>query len=482
MIGLKLYGGLGDAFIKIHDTTVYESLERLAPGERATVCIISHNPFVREIFRWHPKASQIDIHVAGRFFHEYENLDVRRREGLPQVEIDEGGPRVKRPVTFYPSPEDREHLAALPKRFLAIAPSASGMEIENRNIPDRIVNIAVGLAMSRNIPVVFLGRTYQGPHRHKNPPSRPKGPGIIDLTDKLSVPGTAEVVRRCTGILSAHSCLLQLSWYHRKPNFAVYPEKYKYHDFDHPSPFGWGKDFPETTRMLFETFTAKAFSRFIKTTFHASKLLIAIPTLSRADLLIRNKAFLESIQAPDEVLILDNGNQSIDINVPIERSPQNLGVSGSWNFFMRRAFEQRDFDGLVLLQDDIIWGQPNLRSAHLLLDEHPDVDLFLAYHQFSIQVHRRSNLQTVGLYDERFHPAYCEDDDYAMTMTQKRRIYQRFHELDPLPGSQTEGTFKGSDLGLANTRKLLDKWGPTAVRINVPSDPRYVSNRSLLST
>lgn len=212
------------------------------------------------------------------------------------------------------------------------------------------------------------------------------------------------------------------------------------------------------------------------------KFLIAIPTITRADLLIRNKAFLESVTPPDEVLILDNGNQPIDINVPIEQVGRNLGVSGSWNFFMRRAFEQRDFDGLILLQDDIIWDQSRLQNARFLFDQHLSVDLFLAFHQFSIQVHRRSNLQTIGLYDERYHPAYCEDDDYAMTMIRKKRIYHRFHELDPLPGSIMEGTFKGLDLSIANTKKLIAKWGKNALRINIPTDPRYVTNRDWINS
>lgn len=267
MIGLNLYGGLGDAFIKIHDRTAYEDLERLAPGERAAIFIISHNPFVREIFRWHPKASQIDVYSTSVFFTDYTNAAARKREGFPEVEIDEGRPREKTPVTFYPSPEDQEHLDSLPEKFLAIAPSASGMEIENRNLPPRIVNLAVNLAVARKIPVVYFGRTYRGPHPPKNPPIRPGGPGIIDLTDKLSVPGTVEAVRRCMAILSAHSCLLQIAWYHRKPNFVAYPERYKHHDFDNPSPFGWGKDFPETTRMLFSQFNASVFNNFVRKVF-----------------------------------------------------------------------------------------------------------------------------------------------------------------------------------------------------------------------
>ena len=207
------------------------------------------------------------------------------------------------------------------------------------------------------------------------------------------------------------------------------------------------------------------------------KVLVAIPTLSRADLLIRNKEFLEAIKAPDEVLLLDNGDQVIDIEVPIEHSENNLGVAGSWNFFLRRAFVERDFDGLVLLQDDIIWDMKRLSYAKDLLMFRKDVDLFLAYHQFSIQVHRRENVQTIGYYDERYFPAYCEDDDYAVTMTDLGRVYQRFHELDPLPGSIIEGTPKPP--GVEQSRKFVEKWGAKNFRVNALG-PWYDTNRNIL--
>ena len=208
------------------------------------------------------------------------------------------------------------------------------------------------------------------------------------------------------------------------------------------------------------------------------KLMVAIPTLSRADLLIRNKSFLESIKPPDEVLILDNGNQKININVPIERPEKNLGVSGSWNLFLRRAFEYRDFNGLVLLQDDIIWSGVHLDRTKKLLEKHQDIDLFLAFHQFSIQVHRPENIQTIGFYDEQFYPGYCEDDDYAIRMTLGRRVYHRFHELDPMHGSQIEGTPKGTP-GTVQKVKLIKKWGlEKAIGVNEQGRPWYITNRN----
>lgn len=206
------------------------------------------------------------------------------------------------------------------------------------------------------------------------------------------------------------------------------------------------------------------------------RLLVAIPTLSRVDLLVRNRAFLESVSAPDEVLILDNGDQQINISVPIERPPRNLGVSGSWNLFMRRAFVERDFDALTILQDDIVWDVRRLSAARALLQEHEDVDLFLSHLQFSVQIQRRRNLDAIGLYDEIFHPAYCEDDDYAIRMTLGGYIYERFHELDPLPGSQIEGTRKSVAWAEQN-RKLTAKWGARAFGVNVPHASWYRTNR-----
>jgi GT2 family glycosyltransferase len=207
-------------------------------------------------------------------------------------------------------------------------------------------------------------------------------------------------------------------------------------------------------------------------------MLVAIPTLSRADLLIRNKVFLESVMAPDEVLILDNGKQSIKMNVPIERSAENLGVSGSWNLFLRRAFQERNFDGLILLQDDIIWSRLHLDRAKRLVEKHEDIDLFLAFHQFSVQIHRPRNIETIGFYDEQFRPGYCEDDDYAIRMILGRRIYHRFHELDPMHGSQIEGTPKAVP-GTVQKVKLIKKWGVNrAIGINEVGKPWYITNKT----
>jgi hypothetical protein len=206
------------------------------------------------------------------------------------------------------------------------------------------------------------------------------------------------------------------------------------------------------------------------------RILVGMLTMSRVDLLMRNKAFLESVTSPDGVLIVDNGNQQIPIAVPIERPGKNIGISAAWNLMLRRAFVDADFDGLVILQDDIIWDHPRLEEARELLTSRLDVDLFLSYHQFSIQVHRHANPWTIGFYDELFTPALCEDDDYAMTVTQRKRIYERFHKLDPLPGSLMDQTFKAIPWAVQNA-KLKAKWGGAVRGINDPKNPWFITNK-----
>jgi hypothetical protein len=274
MLDIEVRGGLGDLFIYFHDSTAWEDIENLAPDERARVTIISHNPFADELFKWHPKAAQIEIVKSRHFFHEYDSVEARRAAGV-QDHAPIGRPgRERKPIRFYPSPEDLKIMNAdLPTEpYLVIAPTASGMEIENRNIPATIVTAVCSAALLRGIPVVFVGRTYQGPHAPKEVSVRPYGELIVDFTDRLSVPGTAEVVWRSRATVCAHSALLLLSWFNRIPNMALYPPKYKHHDFDNPSPFGFGKDFQETARMLFSEFVPSRFSTFLSANFKRGNL------------------------------------------------------------------------------------------------------------------------------------------------------------------------------------------------------------------
>lgn len=222
------------------------------------------------------------------------------------------------------------------------------------------------------------------------------------------------------------------------------------------------------------------------------RVLICLPTLSRSDLLIRNyTGFADSLEDGDHFFVLDNGKQ----NLPWQNSdryicaipPENLGISRSWNLFLTMAFVDGKYDACIFLQDDIIWTREHVDRAKQLLctEQHQKVDLFLAHHQFSVQVHRPSNIHTIGFFDESFVLPYCEDDNYALTIISKNRVYKRFHELNPLEGSITEGTPKPHSWEI-NYQKLVAKWGPhfkyldSHFRINFPDRHYYETNEHIL--
>jgi len=54
-------GGLGDIFSQIYFYTGYRQLTWLAEDDTATVVLITHNPFARELFAWLPTAQRIEV-------------------------------------------------------------------------------------------------------------------------------------------------------------------------------------------------------------------------------------------------------------------------------------------------------------------------------------------------------------------------------------------------------------------------------------
>lgn len=208
-------GGLGDTFNTIYLTDRYTGLLGLSDEDRATVVVISPNRFVKELFRWHPKARQMDV----LDFDQWPNSeDSKRRSllGLPQAcppYRDREGP-----VSFYPSPEDEAVLQTLPSRYLVLSASAGGCE---RNIPKDIVDQTILACEDVELPVVAVGRTSAT--RGGKPTPVASRPGVVSVIDKLSAPGTAVAVEKSAGVICCHSSICLLSWWMGKPTFLLYP-------------------------------------------------------------------------------------------------------------------------------------------------------------------------------------------------------------------------------------------------------------------
>ena len=141
---------------------------------------------------------------------------------------------------------------------------------------------------------------------------------------------------------------------------------------------------------------------------------VIIPVLNRFDLL---EECISSIDCEVEhLLIIDNsGKYSIPSGlyggkVTVLNMPSNMGVAGSWNLGIK-SFPFAPY--WIIASNDIKYASGQLQK--LANYSSPDVVIKTsqAWSSFSIG----SNvIKKVGLFDENYHPAYYEDNDYETRM------------------------------------------------------------------
>lgn len=148
------------------------------------------------------------------------------------------------------------------------------------------------------------------------------------------------------------------------------------------------------------------------------KIILGIPTINRSDLL---KESLEDISKNlnnlERYIIIDNGNQNINVpenlrnSVIIHKPGKNLGVAASWNLIMKIAFEYLNSDYVLLLNDDIVLGHGR-KKIEDVIQEYKDFYVLVGGHSWSIIIISKEAYDKVGKFDEKFYPAYFEDNDY----------------------------------------------------------------------
>jgi GT2 family glycosyltransferase len=140
-----------------------------------------------------------------------------------------------------------------------------------------------------------------------------------------------------------------------------------------------------------------------------------VPVLTRPEILYR---MLGSIDYPiDRLVVIDNGDcvdpDRVRDNPNVTGShvvkmPANLGVSGSWNLGIKAT----PFAPYWLIANfDLVWNPGSLEALDLVARTDALV-LSGAYPAWSCFLIGEKVVETVGLFDESFHPAYFEDNDY----------------------------------------------------------------------
>lgn len=201
------------------------------------------------------------------------------------------------------------------------------------------------------------------------------------------------------------------------------------------------------------------------------KLVVAIPTINRADLL--NEALEKYFEdfKDTHIAICDNGNQDIitrEENFMIYRPQENLGVAKSWNMLIDYS-DKIGATHVLMLNDDIYLGK-NENELNLLLKNNLDADFINSFHNWCSYIITVDIWKKAGKFDEEFFPAYFEDNsfDYKMTLVGAKKTWTSF--LDPIVYRNSMTIAKDPTLNqkfMQNKQMYINMWG------GLPSEEKY---------
>lgn len=135
--------------------------------------------------------------------------------------------------------------------------------------------------------------------------------------------------------------------------------------------------------------------------------VIGVPVLNRPELL---EKMLGSIDDQvGRVVIIDNGdivpNQD---EYQVIRPGHNIGVAQAWNLIIKTTPWAAWW---LIVNSDVEFRPGSLERFSEAVDENsPSIYHLIGYAAFALTP---SVVAQVGFFDENFHPAYCEDDDYS---------------------------------------------------------------------
>lgn len=200
------------------------------------------------------------------------------------------------------------------------------------------------------------------------------------------------------------------------------------------------------------------------------------------------------------LVLIDNGSrrQLSDIislstlpddTVMIKHS-KNMGVAAAWNEGIRRCFLEESIDAVVVLNNDIILHP---EAIDLLVDElakgkfpvvtgtdvakkcsqpqdiftirRPEIAYVKDEPEFSCFVISREGYENIGDFDEKFYPAYFEDNDYHYRARLKKErlvklntaLYYHFGSRSIRENADLDSVV--NTFYLQNKRYFEQKWG-----------------------
>jgi ADP-heptose:LPS heptosyltransferase len=182
----------------------------LRKKDRCIIGLICHNPSIIEIWQNHPKASKLDIRNPGYCWPP-------GRLGLPEDNLPKLGNND--PIIVYPHEKDKEILNNVPEKYIVMN---CGAGMNERTYPQEIVdNIVKSLD---GWTIYGIGANYKRNDRNSEV-TYPEP--VINLVDKMSVPGCMELIKSCRGLVTAHSAGHCMGNHYQPWQLLLYPQSVK---------------------------------------------------------------------------------------------------------------------------------------------------------------------------------------------------------------------------------------------------------------
>jgi hypothetical protein len=190
--------------------------------------------------------------------------------------------------------------------------------------------------------------------------------------------------------------------------------------------------------------------------------VLVLPVINRYDLAARMEA---SVDHPvGRYFVIDNGGGYLEGpwsgDRHVCRPGANLGVAASWNLAIKANV---DAPWWLFVNADIVFGAGDLERLTEAMDAatEPAVLSLLAPPMFysAFAVNDRA-IEAVGLWDESYHPAYCEDSDWTARATRIGGV-----RLEHIGG--TTQTVEGGSVTIREPGTQNDRTYPENVRYHV---------------
>lgn len=207
---------------------------------------------------------------------------------------------------------------------------------------------------------------------------------------------------------------------------------------------------------------------------------VIIPVLGRIDLLER---CVRSLPPVETLIVIDNGDDFGPTGEAVPEwlsgarvwsMPSPMGVASSWNLGIKASPHS---DGWLLLNSDA-WMQGDAWQQ-LCRDSAPDRITLSGEPGWCCAHIGRDVVERVGLFCERFHPAYMEDVDYerrarALGVPVVKSNAPVGHDNSSTITSSPERFARNQQTHAANNRYYDQRWREAAYRgWDVPADAEW---------